>query len=258
MASLQTLFSSSSGNSILVSGKNTDILIDCGTSAKKIADSLLLLGKDIRDIRGIVITHEHIDHVRGLAVLQKKYKIPIYAHEGTAKELLNTQQELTIQTFTEKDEFYIEDLKFSPFLTPHDTPVSVGFRVSFENEDRTLGIASDLGCITESIRQGLLCVDAIYLESNHDLNMLMSGRYPYFLKKRIAGDHGHLSNDACGCFCEELLKNGTEKFVLGHISAENNLEQLVFETANQHLAGFHEPYVLKVSPKYCAGEKVAI
>lgn len=256
MAFLQTLCSSSSGNCILVSGKKTELLVDCGMSARKISQALLALGRDVGSLRGVVVTHEHIDHVKGLAALVKKYRLPVYAHEITAGILEREHGICGITAFRDGESFYIEEIALTPFLIPHDTPVCVGYRLTFEDEQKILGVAADLGRVTGTVRSAMMGANAVYLESNHDLSMLMTGRYPYFLKKRIAGERGHLSNDDCSSFCAELLQEGTEHFVLGHLSAQNNLEELAFETTNQRLMNFCTPYELKISPKYEIGRAV--
>lgn len=255
---LQTLCSSSAGNSVLVAGKTSEILIDCGMSAKKLLSCLLSLGRDAKNLKGIVITHEHIDHIRGLAQLSKRLGVKVYAHKGTARALSSECGVGEIETFSEGEDFYIEEFKLQAFLLPHDTPVCAGYRITAEDEQKTLGFAADLGSVPETARRALAGCDAVYIESNHDLPMLMAGRYPYFLKKRISGSGGHLSNDAAAALCAELLKSGTKTFVLGHLSEQNNLECLAFETTNAALFPLRSSYELFVSPKREPGERIFI
>ena len=258
MPSIRTIASSSAGNCVLISGKNIDVLVDCGVSAKSVEKALSEIEKDGKTIRAILITHEHIDHIKGLRAFQKKFGTEVYAHKETARILMEGNRTIHVKTFEENEVFAIEELTVKPFLTPHDTPVSVGFHLRFEDEQKTLGIATDFGCVTMEMQKALFGVDAVYMESNYDVEMLMSGRYPYFLKKRIAGEHGHLSNEDCSAFCEELFKGGTEKFLLGHLSAQNNLQELAFETTNQRLCRLRSKYLLQVAPQYCVSDAMVI
>jgi phosphoribosyl 1,2-cyclic phosphodiesterase len=258
MISLQTLFSSSAGNSILLSGKNSDLLIDCGVSARRIANKLTELGKDAKQLRGIVITHEHDEHIRGLFVLSKRLGIPVYAHRETAGALLRMGSVSDLTVFEEDVPFAVGDFVFTAFPTPHDTPVSVGFRIECPGGGKKIGVCSDLGHVTNAVRRALTGADAVYIESNHDLSMLMAGPYPYFLKKRISGENGHLSNDDCAELCRYLLQTGTERFLLGHLSAHNNLDALALQTTRAALCEEKSPFCLATAPKFSESETMCL
>ena len=191
-----TLASSSAGNAALVCHENTHILIDAGISCRRITQSLAALSLTLDDLDGILITHEHIDHVRALGTLQKKHAVPLYASSGTAAALDYPAPYL--HAFAADETFTIKDLQIRSFRTSHDAKESVGYRI--ESSDGSLAVLTDTGFITDDAHDAALGADMLLLESNHDVVMLKNGSYPYYLKQRILGECGHLSNEAAAEF----------------------------------------------------------
>ena len=213
-----TLASSSSGNAALIRSGKTAILLDAGLSARRVAQSLALLGMTPDQLNAVLITHEHSDHVSGVATLTKKYAVPVYASRGTAHFLPQAGSALRI--FEAGDAFVIGDLQVQSFRTSHDAADSVDYRI--DAPDGSLGALTDTGYVTDDAVKALTGVDLLLLEANHDVGMLQSGPYPYHLKRRILGEHGHLSNEAAADFALHCVKNGTSDILLAHLSAENN------------------------------------
>jgi len=236
MITLVSLFSGSSGNAIYVSNNNTKILVDAGLSGKKIEEALSSIGEDIRDIQAILISHEHMDHVMGAGVLARRFGIPIYANKRTWDSMYGTLKNIKpecIRMFNTGDNFYIGDIEIHTFRTPHDAAEPVGFNFLYNGKKVT--IATDMGHMNSSLLSCLEGCDIILIESNHDIEMLKMGRYPWPLKKRILGDTGHLCNETAAQVVAYLAKMGTKKFLLGHLSKENNFPELAFETVKNAL-----------------------
>lgn len=222
MLELCTLASGSSGNAVLVFNATTSLLIDAGISAKRICDGLSGLGLSPTGLDGICITHSHSDHISGLRVLLKRTSAPVYATEATARALMEQipAVEGRLHTIHPREPFSIGGLTVLAFSTPHDAPGSVGYTVC--DGERKCSVVTDLGFVTEEVRQSVYGSQLALVEANHDPNWLMSGPYPPYLKRRILGDGGHLSNEDSGILCCELAEHGTEKLVLAHLSQENN------------------------------------
>ncbi len=260
MFTLRTLFSSSSGNSVLIKSKETSLLVDCGVSAKRIADTLLNIGDDANKISGIVITHEHSDHVKGASVLCKKFGIPLYVNEKTYENMTLPNKEYITVNFFDDAEFWVGDISVTPFEIPHDGASPVGF--CFREGGGCIGFATDIGHINDKILDSLKGCDIAYIESNHDVNMLKMGSYPYFLKQRILSDVGHLSNENCGKLSQFLVENGTKDIILGHLSKQNNMPNLAYLTNKIHMerAGILEGdhYSMQVAPSDWPGEMVRV
>lgn len=236
MIKLASLFSGSSGNAIYITNNSTHLLVDAGLSGKKIEESLACTGVNIREIHGILISHEHMDHVLGAGILARRYKIPIYANQKTLKAMEGQLKKVPaecIRTFVTGQPFEIGDIRVNSFSTPHDAVESVGFNFHYENKKVT--IATDIGHIHKTLLQSLEGSDMILIESNHDIEMLKVGRYPWPLKQRILGDTGHLCNELAGKVVAYLATKGTQKFLLGHLSKENNFPELAFETVKNAL-----------------------
>jgi len=222
-----TLFSGSSGNSIYVGTEKTKILVDAGFSGKRIVQALNEINIDIKEIKALMVTHEHIDHIKGLGVLSRRYDIPIYASPKTWQELACIGE---VAEHNKREYEYgleIGDLKVDFFKTCHDAVQPVG--MVFYDGDNKIGIATDTGCITSGMKRALTGAQAIIFEANHDEEMLVKGPYPYHLKKRIAGDHGHLSNRASGEALREIITNSTQHVLLAHLSAVNNTPHVAYE-----------------------------
>ena len=213
---------------------DTAILIDAGKSARALCNALKAIGTDMKEIRAIFVTHDHHDHVSALEVLSKKHEIPIHMTDGSAA-LYDRYPDSPIHArlvrhtpiFSEQ----VGPLRVSSFPTPHDSRMSVGYRVECAEggEISRVGVATDIGYVTEEIRKGLSGCDAVVLESNHDVDMLMKGPYPYELKQRIRSHRGHLSNHDSALLSAELAERGTRAFLLAHLSEENNEPTLALE-----------------------------
>ncbi len=246
------LFSSSKGNSIFLAGGGTALLVDVGISFKRLQIALDEQGYSAQDLGGVLITHEHSDHINGLQTLLKKTKIPLFASKGTLEALWISGYIPPHTVVHECDgAFTIGDIEAQAFETPHDAANSVGYRFTMPDL-RTIAVATDLGHITDNVRKNLLGCDLVMLESNYDPGMLDCSSYPYVLKRRIKSDFGHLSNDACAEMLTALVKNGTTRLVLGHLSEQNNMPELARQVANTTLksAGINErqDYTLAVAP----------
>ncbi len=235
------LASGSKGNSVYVRLGEDELLIDAGTSCKNICCALNSIGTDIRNIKAIFITHEHSDHVSALETISKKYAIPVHFTEQSARVHLNSSKtENTSNVAVIHPPIYSEivgDLTVRSFATPHDSVSSVGFVVSDGTAEHTLALATDIGCVTDEISDALIGVENVILESNHDENMLLCGDYPYELKRRIRSDYGHLSNESAAIFISRLARSGTKRIMLAHLSRENNLPELAYQTALDVLKG---------------------
>lgn len=227
-----SLYSGSSGNSIFIASDNTRVLIDAGLAGKKIDDALKHIGEESSSIDGIFITHEHIDHIKGVGVLSRKYDIPIYANDNTwavMEKNIGKIKEHNIRIMDRRSSITINDLEIRSFNIPHDAIAPVGYTVSYAGKNAS--VVTDFGVFTEEIRDNIIDSDIILLESNHDVNMLRMGPYPYKLKLRVLGENGHLSNEDCGSAIVSLLKNDKKKqIVLGHLSGTNNHPDLAYQT----------------------------
>lgn len=215
--------SGSSGNSYLIRSESTAILVDAGISGKRIMEGLEETRTDPEDIRAILVTHEHIDHVRSLPVLSKKIAgLQIYANEPTWNNMEREVPEERRRTFSTGEEFTVGDMRIRSFPVPHDAAEPVGF--SIEASDRKVSIVTDAGYITDEIYKEIVDADLLLLEANHEKEMLLMGSYPYPLKQRILGDEGHLSNVSAGeVLCRAISENEKRRQVLlGHLSGENN------------------------------------
>ena len=227
-----SLYSGSSGNSIFIASDNTRVLIDAGLAGKKIDEALKHIGEEASSIDGIFITHEHIDHIKGVGVLSRKYDIPIYANDNTwavMEKNIGKIKEHNIRIMDRRSSITINDLEIRSFNIPHDAIAPVGYTVSYAGKNAS--VVTDFGVFTEEIRDNIIDSDIILLESNHDVNMLRMGPYPYKLKLRVLGENGHLSNEDCGSAIVSLLKNDKKKqIVLGHLSGTNNHPDLAYQT----------------------------
>ncbi len=252
MARFCPLFSGSGGNCLYVGTGESGLLVDAGVSARRIERALWAREIDPGSIRAVLVTHEHSDHISGLRVFCKRYRIPVYASAGTC-DALRAENVLDPQTMCIPltSDQQIGEFTVVPFCTSHDCRESYGYRIVLP-DDRCVGIATDLGLVTQTVRDHLRGCDLIHIESNHDIRMLENGPYPYPLKRRILSDRGHLSNVACARELPYLVREGTTRIILGHVSRENNMPDLAYATAQAELCacGFTEniDYVLKVAP----------
>ncbi len=237
--------SGSSGNCIYVGSDNTHILIDTGIAYKRIEAGLNDIGLKGQDLNGILVTHEHSDHVCGLGVIARKLGIPMYASQGTIEALkrnnaLGKVDESLYQVISADKDFMLGDLLIKPFANTHDAAQPLGYRV--EQGHRSVAVCTDLGNYSQYTISKLQKLDAILLESNHDIRMLQVGPYPYALKQRVMGDYGHLSNEACGRLLCDILHDDMKHIVLGHLSKENNLPELAYESVRLEITMGDNPY----------------
>lgn len=236
---LLSIASGSSGNCIYVGDGDTHLLIDAGISGKRIEAGLN--GNELKtsDVNGILITHEHSDHIGGLGVLARRYGIPIYATQETIEEIRKMKTLGTIEPdlfvpVCPDREFQIDELTVHPFSISHDAANPVAYRIT--NGKEHVAVATDMGTYDEYIIENLQGLDALLLEANHDVNMLETGGYPYPLKRRILSDRGHLSNEVSGKLLTEILHDGLKHIFLGHLSKENNYAELAYETVKLEIA----------------------
>lgn len=215
---------------------NTSILIDAGKSARTLCNALREVGSDVSKIQAIFVTHDHHDHTSALEMVAKKYSIPIHMTAASATCFDRYEQSPIHSCLLRHDTLYsqaVGELTVTSFRTPHDSRMSVGYRIEFEDEGRVraLGFATDVGYVSDAVRQGLLGCEAVVLESNHDIDMLTNGPYPYYLKQRIRSSRGHLSNADSAAFAAYLAQHGTRGFLLAHLSEENNEPMLALNEA---------------------------
>lgn len=251
MARFCSLFSSSRGNCTYIGAPDAGILIDCGVSAKRIAETLASLDVDVQSIRAIFITHEHTDHIAGLRVFASKHHIPVYATPGTIRALedMDLCGKLSVSSI-EAQGISEGGMFIRPFALSHDAAQPVGYTVETA-DGRRISVATDTGIVTDSILSAVSGSDLVLLESNHDIGMLQTGSYPYTVKRRILSDKGHLCNDVCAETAVRLLETGTTRFCLAHLSRDNNMPRLAYQTtyAEMQIAGAAEgsDYLLRVA-----------
>lgn len=236
MNRLATLFSSSSGNCTLISNDDTNILIDAGVSASRVISALGEFNLDICEIDGILVTHEHTDHIKSVGVLSRKYNIPVYANEPTMKEIIASVGDLHDRNIVVTQcghPFDIRSVNVMPFSIPHDAVSPMGYTVNLGNN--RVSVATDTGNITKSMLVNMSKSDAVLIEANHDVDMVKNSKYPYSIKKRILSDTGHLSNENAAWLATQLALWGTKKIILGHISCHNNIPELAYSVAQKKL-----------------------
>jgi len=214
-----------------VGSQRTNILVDVGLSGKSIVSSLNEIGISPKSIDGLLITHEHSDHVRGAGIFSRMFNIPIYANNRTWESMhksIGKIKDENIKIINTDESFFIGDIEVKAYSIPHDAIDPVGY--CFFNNGKKVSIATDIGHLSENVLNNIKGSDLVLLESNHDVEMLKVGPYPYILKRRILGDRGHLSNDDAG---KAILRLVGEKFitvVLGHLSQQNNYPELAYRT----------------------------
>ncbi|MBR2692627.1 MAG: MBL fold metallo-hydrolase [Thermoguttaceae bacterium] len=237
--------SGSGGNAFFVRCGTVSFLVDCGISMRRVKDALEAIGEEISELSFILTTHAHIDHTKCVGSMACRYGIPVYASRGTWEIVQNDPRVKKVppeyrRVFDASPDVdgLPDSVRITAFSTPHDAYDSVGYRIDYAG--RAAAVATDLGYVSVDVKAALYGADLVLLESNHDLEMLERGPYPDFLKKRVAGNRGHLSNLAAGRFAAELAARGTTRIVLGHLSDKNNTPRLAFETVERELrrAGF--------------------
>lgn len=242
---LCSISSGSNGNCIYVGTENTNLLVDAGISGKKIENGLYGIDVDPSSLDGILITHEHIDHISGLGVMARRYQIPILATAETINCIFRMKNigkipEGLFQIIEPNQKFQIKDIEVNPFSISHDASNPVAY--TFQSEGKKIGVATDLGKYDDYIISNLSGSEILLIEANHDINMLQVGSYPYVLKRRILGDRGHLSNDNTGRLISALLHKELKHIFLAHLSKDNNYPELAYETVKYELEQKHNSY----------------
>lgn len=253
---MYNLASGSTGNCSLVCSNKSKILVDIGISLKALKQRLKDVGESVDGIDAVLITHEHSDHIKGLGVLLRKFALPVYLTMGTAREIINKTSLGVINddlfNYIKSDvEFFINDFKIMPLKISHDAADPVAYRIN--NNKKSLAVITDLGCYDDYLVKNLQGLDAILLESNHDVKILQTGNYPFELKRRILSDIGHLSNEASAEFLKKLYHIGLKNVILGHLSEENNFPELAL--TNMENAMFFEETAKKEHLKISVAPK---
>lgn len=235
---LMSIASGSSGNCIYAGNDNTHILVDTGISRKRVEEGLKSIDLSPADLSGIFITHEHSDHISGLGVLSRKYEVPIYGTRETLEAVKHSSGIGKIDSglFVEiKPDVHIviDTLDIKPFSISHDAANPVAYRI--EDANASVAVATDMGTYDDYIIGNLQNLNGIVLEANHDVRMLQTGSYPYYLKQRILGNRGHLCNEVAGRLLDCILNGNMKKVFLGHLSKENNYEELAFESVRMEI-----------------------
>lgn len=254
MVRFVSLFSGSDKNSSVFTYKNTNIMIDCGGSFRQLSNKLQELDMSFSDIDALFITHSHSDHVGSLPMIVKHTDIPVYASYGTHEEIfdsgVNMQKDSRIIIYDNKP-FEVKDIVAECFKTPHDTRYSLGYNFSFGEKNATF--ATDLGHISSEVKDGFKGKEFVFLESNHDVEMLKNCARPYSIKQRILSDNGHLSNEVSSEFSAGLVKKGLKRLMLGHLSGEANTPDLAYSvTCNRYLKEgikVNDDVLLKIAPR---------
>ena len=243
-----SIASGSTGNCGLYIADGTAILIDLGVSFRKITTALGAVGLGVDDIAAVLLTHEHIDHVKGLPMWLKKAKAPVFASRGTAEALADKDPSCAdrLNEFDSGEALWVRDVDIASFATPHDAADSVGY--VFDDRGSRFGFATDLGFVPREAAAMLRGCETVVLESNHDPHMLQAGPYPYTLKMRVAGPSGHLSNPDCAVFAADLVRHGARNLVLAHLSEKNNMPALALQQTVGALRGLPDCAV-QVAPR---------
>ncbi|MBE6798284.1 MAG: MBL fold metallo-hydrolase [Ruminococcaceae bacterium] len=251
MSRIFPIASGSSGNCTYIGHGRQGLLVDAGISARAITNALADAAIDPQSICGIFITHNHIDHISGLRVFADKYSIPTFATKETVDGIVKSACNCPKDIHIIEGDIAIGNFSVRSFPTSHDCPGSCGYVITLPDETRC-SICTDLGVVSEEVRLAITGSVAVLLESNHDITMLQKGSYPEHLKRRILSDHGHLSNVLCAKELPKLVKNGTTRIILGHLSRENNDPDIAKSCAVAALMdnGFREndDYILYVAP----------
>lgn len=232
-----TLASGSAGNSVYIGTPNTKILIDAGISGTKIENSLSSINVSIKDIDAIFITHEHHDHIEGVGVLSRRYNIPVYATEGTWDNMPQKVGKIIHKNIIYKDEnIYLNDIYLRAFEIPHDAKDPVCYSIFYDNIK--ICVLTDMGYITENIIKNAMNSNTLLIESNHDVDMVKNGNYPTYLKKRVLGKYGHISNETCAKLLYCVMNDKIKDVFIGHISTRNNTPELAYISVTSTLDEF--------------------
>ncbi len=231
---LHSLISGSSGNCSLFTANGTNILIDCGMSGRQLEEHLKELDLLGADLDAILVTHEHIDHIKGIGVLSRRYNLPVFATEQTHLEMAGLGISDANRRIISPDRpFEIGTVTADAFSIPHDAADPVGYRLYWGGEK--YAVATDIGAMTNELFDSISGSHSVILEANHDVDMLLGGSYPEHLKQRILGTFGHMSNDLAASTAVALANRGTKNIMLAHLSEENNTPQIAFDTVSRAL-----------------------
>lgn len=230
------LASGSTGNAFYIESSQTKLLVDAGLSGKQLDRLFSEVHADPKELSGILVTHEHSDHIKGLGILARKYNLPIYANKKTWQAM-----EKNIGELTTDQKFHFEangvktfgDLDVESFSVSHDAADPMFF--TFHQSNKKVAIVTDLGYVSERIKKTIEGANAYIFEANHDVSMLQMGRYPWNVKRRILGDSGHVSNEDCGLALSDVITNQTERVYLAHLSKDNNMKELARMSVDQVL-----------------------
>lgn len=247
------LFSGSKGNSVYVACSTGKFLVDVGVSAKRTEKALDEIGVSPSELCGIFVTHEHTDHISGLRVFASRYNLNVYAHPDVITAMRNTKKiDNKVKTREITSPLELSGVKIIPFENSHDSVACLGYRFDM-SDGRSICVCTDTGYVTDDAREKMRGCDLAFLESNHEVTMLQNGTYTYQLKQRILSNSGHLSNDSCAEYACELVRGGTTRIVLSHLSRENNMPDIAYQTTLCALRqeGFKEnkDFRLSVSPQ---------
>lgn len=236
MSRICPLFSGSTGNSTYIGTSNGGILVDVGASMKGICNALERAGSNYNEIKVVAVTHEHIDHIKGLKTFLNRTDAVLISSEKTL-DTLACQDKIPTKTKVisiEKEPIEIDGIVVNRFATSHDCLGSSGYTFVLPDQKK-VSVCTDLGVVTDTVRKALLNSDTVLIESNHDVDMLKRGPYPPILKMRIMSETGHISNTACAAELKALLESGTKRFILGHLSQKNNTPLLARVAAESAL-----------------------
>ena len=230
------LASGSTGNAFYIETGNTRLLVDAGLSGKQMDRLFQEIDADPKELDGILVTHEHTDHIKGLGIIARKYELPIYANEKTWQAM-----EKNIGNIQTDQKFHFEanhvqtfgDMDVESFSVSHDAIDPMFF--TFHHEDKKVALVTDLGYVSERIKKTIEGANAFVFEANHDVSMLQMGSYPWNVKRRILGDYGHVSNEDCGLALSDVITNETKRVYLAHLSKDNNMKELARMSVDQVL-----------------------
>lgn len=247
MSFYYSVASGSSGNCAVWKAGHTSVLIDLGVSVRALNQALHQIDMQMEDLSAVLLTHEHVDHIKGLATFTKKYDLPVYATFGTAAAILQKlpQAQKNLRMFAGGEQFVVDELRVQSLPVSHDAAEPVAYRI--DGGGHRLGYVTDTGFLPERVQQCVAGCDTIVLESNHDVDMLRTGPYPMYLKQRIRGRYGHLSNDECAKGARMLAEAGAKRLVLAHLSDKNNNPLTALRCTQRALCD--TPYELYVAPR---------
>lgn len=263
MAVLYSLCSGSKGNATYVGDDKKGVLIDAGIGIRNFNKAMDMADIPVENIKSILITHEHSDHVKGLGKIAETLDVPVVASLGTLEKIIKKKLVSPKTKLFEinKKQFEILDMEIHNFNTSHDSSHSLGYKIK-TSDNKNISVCTDLGIVTQQVQDCLFGSDAILIESNYDEEMLINGDYPLFLKKRIASNYGHLSNLDCAKLIYNLIQNGTNNFLLGHLSEQNNSPKLALskniEFLGKNGAECNNDYKIEIAPKNSDGKVIIV